>query len=760
MLRRKLWRDIRLRLSQFVTIFLMVFLGIFIYTGITSYMDGMSSSADRYYESNNLPDLWVTGVNLTDNDLTQINNLDNIKDAEGKLITTGTLESGKDETLQINFIGSNDISKFHVVDGVGFDAGKTGVWLDSYLAENNGYQVGDNLKLTYQNVTLEADILGLVLTPDHIYDIKDDSTIFPTHTDYGFAYLSNQMLPAELTTYNSIMVDVDDTANLQDTKIAVSDQLGGGVVVITRQDDMSYNAHQNEIEEGDTYSRVFTSIFLLIAVLSVITTMSRFVRKERGQIGILKALGFKKARIVWHYVSYGFWIALAGAVFGLILGPLLLGNFFIAMEYEYFEIPFYAVKIDFWAIILSILTVVTICLATYLSCRSILRESPADALKPLPPIKINRHRSENSAAWQKTKFHTKWNLRDISRNKFRTITAVTGVTGCCMLILCAFGLSNTMTNYLNWQFDDLYNFNYKLSLESSYQSKQLADIINRYNAGTSQTVGIEITNQGSQSTNNITVDDSDGLLRYSDATGKNNIELKEGVYVTSKLAETLDLGVGDTITWRILGTDRDYSAEIVGLNRHPQNQGLTMTRTYYESLGLVYKADTAYTDADLVQTRSVDGVSAIQGVNDLKDGMASMLETMRMMISLLIAAAAVLGAVIIYNLGVLSLTEKEYQFATLKVLGFRTKQIQRIFIEQNIWLAIISVVLGLPLGYIMTSYIFKSALSADYDMMIYVDNVSYVYAIAGTLLVVFVVSIILSRKIKTIDMVSSLKSGE
>ena len=200
--------------------------------------------------------------------------------------------------------------------------------------------------------------------------------------------------------------------------------------------------------------------------------------------------------------------------------------------------------------------------------------------------------------------------------------------------------------------------------------------------------------------------------------------------------------------------------QIVGLNRDPQSQSLTMTRKYAEELGLTYKADSVYTNYDLSNTTEIEGVKTIQGIETLKQGMQSMLQTMKMMIVILILVSAILGFVIIYNLGILSFSEKQYQFATLKVLGFKDKQIKKIFIKQNIWITIVAIILGLPLGFIMTDYIFKAALGDNYDFSAKINFVSYLYAILGTYIVSWVVNKVLSKKVKSIDMVTSLKANE
>ena len=185
MLRRKMFRDIRFNLSQFITIFLMVFMGIMVYAGIRSYMDGMVKTADKFYSENNLEDLVAVKSNFTDEDLKKIKEMDNVQNAERRLTIVGTMESKEERTLELNFIESNEISKLYAIEGEGFDKEKRGVWLDNFYAQNNNLKVGDTIKIKYDKEVLEEKILGLVNVPDHVYSVKDESEIFPNHIDYG-----------------------------------------------------------------------------------------------------------------------------------------------------------------------------------------------------------------------------------------------------------------------------------------------------------------------------------------------------------------------------------------------------------------------------------------------------------------------------------------------------------------------------------------------------------------------------------------------
>lgn len=761
-LNKKRLRDIRQNKMQFFNIFIMVFLGVFVFAGIHAYMDGMDKSADKYYKDNNFQDIWLSGENFSNEDLEKVKNTENVKDAERLLTINTELENKEDVTLETNFIETNNISKMYVVEGEEFSKDKKGVWFDSYLAKNLDLKVGDEITVTYQNMKITEKILGLVNTPDHVYFVKDDTEIFPTHKNYGFMYLSINELPEGMPQiFNQVIIDIDNTDKLQETKADLENSIKSAIAVTDREASTSYQGYNSEIEEGTTYSSVFTFLFLFIAVLSVTTTMNRFVKKQRTQIGTLKALGFKNRKIINHYVGYGFIVSLVASIVGLLVGRYALGTFFLNMEMSYFEIPVYNTVLIPVVYILAIAVVVLITLVTYLSCRSILKESAVEALRlEIPKVKNTKFDLTTKGIFKKASISTRWNLRDVGRNKGRSIMAIVGITGCTMLMLCTFGMMDTMKSYLSWEFDKISNFEYKLSLSNNYTDEQIDNITQKYGKETSQTLGIEIKNKDKKETNTLTVNDAPNKLKYTNHN-KEYIDLKDdGIYITEKLSEKYGLQVGDEITWHIFGDDNWYTCKIIGLNRDPQNQQLNMSRKYFESLGLTYRADVVYTDEDLSNTKTIDGVDTIQSLTTLKQGMESMLETVQTMIVLLIVVSAILGFVIIYNLGILSFTEKQYQFATLKVLGFKDKQIKNIFVKQNLWLTIVGIILGLPLGFWMLDYIFKSALGDNYDFTAYIKPTSYLYAVVGSLIVSIIVNKVLSRKVKKIDMVTSLKGNE
>lgn len=760
MLKKKMFRDIKNNLSQFITIFLMVAIGVMAYFGIEAYMSGMQETADKFYTENNLQDLNVVGINFTESDLKKIKSIDNVKDAERKLSITGS--SNNDKTLLLNFIEENNISKFYVKDGEKFDKNKSGVWLDEFYAKENNISVGDKILIKYDSFSKEEVVLGLINVPDHIYDTKDSSELYPNRKEFGFAYLSINELSKEYQVYNYVMVDVDNKDNVLSVKENIEKNVESALGVIKIEDTASYKTYQGEVDEGKTYIGVFSGLFLFIAMLSVITTMNRVIKNERIEIGTLKALGFSNSKVLFHYIGYGFWISLFAAIAGLLLGYFFIGNVFISLEMSFFEVPNGHPVVKFSGFILALFVVLLVSFITYLSSKSILKENPAESLrKKMPKVKKNSLNLTTKGFLKNLSFSSKWNIRDMLRNKMRTIMGVVGVASSCMLIVCALGMLNSMNYFIDLQFEKIYNFDYKLNLMENLSDEELESIESIYGNESSKSYGIEIKNEDGKESNNLFVTDSSDYIRFVD--NKDNfikLDNDEGVYITYKLAKNENKKIGDTITWHIYVSDTYYTSKIVGLNKDPQNQNISATRKYLESLGIKYTPDSIYTNKDLKDVSNIKNVTVIQDKDALKESMDSMLSMMKTMLTLIIGIAAVLGIIIIYNLGILSFTEKEYQFATLKVLGFSDKKIKSIFIKQNNWIAIMSIIIGLPLGYYLTDWLFKTAIEEHYDFGANIKPLTYIIALIGTFVISYLVSKFLARKVNKIDMVSSLKGNE
>ena len=256
----------------------------------------------------------------------------------------------------------------------------------------------------------------------------------------------------EYIPYNYIMVDVNKKKNVTSVKEDIEDKVSNAKAIVKIEDTLSYQRYQGEIDEGASYVGIFSGLFLFIAMLSVITTMTRVVKKQKLQIGTMKALGIKNSKIVMHYIGYGFFVSLAAAIVGIILGKYFIGTFFLNMEMDYFEVPNGIPVVKPLSYLVALLVVMVVSFITYLTCRKELFKKPAEALRnEVPNVKVSSLNLSTKGIFKKLNFSSKWNYRDILRNKFRTVTAVVGIVGCCMLIVCAFGMLNSMNHFIKLQ---------------------------------------------------------------------------------------------------------------------------------------------------------------------------------------------------------------------------------------------------------------------------------------------------------------------
>ena len=132
---------------------------------------------------------------------------------------------------------------------------------------------------------------------------------------------------------------------------------------------------------------------------------------------------------------------------------------------------------------------------------------------------------------------------------------------------------------------------------------------------------------------------------------------------------------------------------------------------------------------------------------------------MNTMIALLVVAAVVLGIVVLYNLGVMSYTERYREMATLKVVGFKNSRIARLLISQNLWLTVLGILIGLPAGVGVLQYLLN-ALASDYELKLVLGPATYLVSVLLTFLVSLAVGLMVARKNRHIDMVAALKMEE
>ncbi|MHB8130512.1 MAG: ABC transporter permease [Mobilitalea sp.] len=765
MLLRKMLRDLKGNLTQFISIFLMTFMGIFIFTGMNAVGQGMDQSSKKFYEETNLSDAYLYGDNFTKDEALQLEKKDGITKVERRLQFNATLENDSKTTIQLNVVESIQISANHLMEGEAFDPDKSGLWLDSSFAAANSLKVGDSINLEAQGQVITGTIHGLIMNPEYLYALKDENEVLPDHKTYGYAFLSAKELNlgAEVP-FNQLLIDTDESKNTLETIVSELFEKKYAVLVM-QADQTSVRMFRNEVNQMKAMQAIFPVVFLMIAILTTLTTMTRITVNQRTQIGSLKAVGFTNGKILRHYMSYGAFIGTVGGMLGLVTGPILLPSLMFGFQKGFYTMPEWNGVIEPMVFIIVVICILCCGLSGYFACNKELRGTTAQILRPKAP-RVSKHtRLEKSKWWNSLRFDFQWNVRDLMRNKLRSAITVVGIIGCMALIICALGLKDTIQGITDTSYKELNTYDTKVSLAETISETRLSELREDKELQFVQEAAIELEVDGDKQTTMLSVI-GDGVYIKQKDMDNNFIELtKSGVTITNKIAQRHNLHMGDILQWRIYGTKAWITSEIKEVIRNPIGQGVFVSEEAYLELKQTMKATAFVTEAATYATKKANGnfitedFSSVQSKEDLLETMDTMMETMNVMILVLIFAAVILGIVVLYNLGVLSFHEKLRELTTLKVLGFQYGKLRKLLQMQNIWLTLLGALLGVPGGYLLLAYMLKF-MGDSFDMLAIISVLSYTFSILGTLLLSIVVNWFLSRKLKTIDMVSALKSVE
>ena len=750
-LSKKMLREIKINRTQFIAIFLMAFIGIFAYSGIYAEYYGLEQTSNEFYAQTNLADGWVYNTDFDESTFDKISDFTTDVDRQAVIQSVADMENQPDITL--HFIEKGTISKFYTTEGKKFNASDaSGVWLDTRFAEARNLHVGDTIKLEFNNQTIKKEIKGLGYSPEYVFETSP-SSLTPDFSTMGFAYLSARAYPEDIE-YDTLLVKY----NISDKQFQEKLDDSIDYLSFTKQNDhLSVSKFADEMAQHKMIGDVFPIVFILVTFLTLLTTMTRIVSHQRTQIGILKAVGFKDKTIILHYISYGFWPVIAGAVLGLITGPMIIPQMFYPTMTVSYSMPSWNPGFDMSFVYIAISLVVLSVLVTYLSCRRISKENPANTMRPKAPDVSSNGMLERSRFWKHLNFNIRWNIRDAKSNKFRALMTIVGVMGCVALLIAAFGMNDSLEELKSWEYDDISHYESKLLLSSEANPLELYYILNETDGSFIMQQSIEIKANDEEDTVTLLATNNTDLISYTDSN-RDPIEIDEGdVSISQKLADKFDLAIGDKIKWHIVGNGKWVTSKIDQIHAEPIQQGLIMSPDTLEDEGLNFTPTNILTKEKFGE--NFDSIKSTTTIGKMEESWNQMTSAVLMMVYVVTIVAGALAIIVLYNLGILSFTEMEREIATMKVLGFRTNVLRKLLLTQNIIFTFIGYVLGLPLGL----YFMTLMMNAAGDSLYYIPSLTW-GNILLTAIITFSISIgvnlMFSDKINDLNMVEALKDVE
>lgn len=550
--------------------------------------------------------------------------------------------------------------------------------------------------------------------------------------------------------------------------------------VLGRDTNIGYACFESDSSIVEGIANVFPVFFFLVAALVCMTTMNRMVEEQRMQIGVLKALGYGEGKIMGKYLFYSGSAALTGCIAGYFLGihvfPLVIWTAY-GMMYQLGDIVYAFDAVT--ALVCLVCALLCSMGTTWVSCRRELKEVAAGLMRPKAPKAGKRVFLERVPfIWKRLKFLYKVSVRNIVRYKKRFFMMVIGISGCTALLVTGFGVKDSVTNIADQQFKEIQTYQLGITLKDGIDGreavsvKELTQVLDSYGGewipvlettmdieaeGSLKTVNLVAVGETGQIGNYIDLHTPEGeKIEYPD-TGK--------IVVCEKIAERHHLKIGDTICLYDEEQNR-IEAVVSGIcENYIYNYAYVNAETYKEAMGeLAFKNIYANVseDSDVhtagAAVMKAENVTAVSVNEDMLVRFSSMMSSMNYIVFVVIACAAALAFIVLYNLNNINITERIREIATIKVLGFYRNETASYVFRENMALTAIGCAVGLLLGKLLHIYVMHEV---DIDLVsfdVHVRTVSYLLSVILTFLFTWVVNRIMSGKLDKINMAESLKS--
>ena len=765
MLRKKMLRTIWRYKAQFISMIIMIALGVGVFLGFNMEWYSLERNTAEIYEATGFADYRIfSEKGFSEEDFDAVMAIEGVADATRYLSVNAAVKDDTD-IVAVTVSENMDVSGILLMDGEAYDAESTdGIWLSDSYAGANGISLGDTLELGYKGISIRGTVRGLVKSSEYLICLPDETQLMPDYTSYGYAYISPAMMEKSIPAlfrkfignplyYQiNVLTDMEKPAFVE----AADEALGRTCLVLAKDETASWSSAQGEVEEGKTMGSILPVLFLAIAILTMVTTMHRITASEKTQIGTLKALGFRDRQILRHYTVYALLIGVTGTALGIGIGYWLA--WFImspggAMA-TYIDMPSWKLYVPgfCWAVLVLINVFLT--LIGYLSVRKMLEGTAADALRPYTPKKIRHLALEETKAFKALGFGTKWNLRDCLRHKSRSFMTLFGIIGCMILLVGGMGMMDTMNAFIDTFYEKAIHYENRVNLDTENVTNEKAQkLAGELEADWCAQSSVQIGDRGyALEIYDITHD----KVRFPGEDMHLTELTDDGAWICSRIAREYALTTGDSVTFSPYDSDETYTVPVAGILLS-MSEGIVMTAQCAGDAGIGYTINTLYTDEKEIPEDPA--ILNVQSKKALMDSFDTFMNLMNTMIVLLVAAAVILGIVVLYNLGIMSYTERYRELATLKVVGFKDRKIAGLLIGQNLWLTVVGILIGLPVGIGVLQYLI-TALASEYELKMVLGLPTYLVSILLTFLVSFFVGFVLAGKNRHIDMVAALKTEE
>lgn len=548
--------------------------------------------------------------------------------------------------------------------------------------------------------------------------------------------------------------------------------------VLDRSLNVGYACYDGDVTIVESVAKIFPIFFFLIAALVCSTTMTRMVDDDRTQIGTLRALGYGNGAILGKYVIYSGCAAGLGCAAGYVVGVRLFPTAIWSaynMLYGFSDLTIY----NDLGLFLASLVASLVCSVgtTAAACRMELIHTPADLIRPKAPAAGKRILLERvGIIWKRLKFLHKVSARNVFRFKKRMIMMILGISGCTALVLTGFGIKDSVSNIVNFQYDEIFIYDISATYSKAVTDETVTEIQGEFGSEIERSVrlletSVEAPFEGGSKSVTLLVSEGDGISQCVDFHfGGDSVALpgEDELIVDNRLAEALNLEIGDEIVLKS-GDDTIEPLLVAGIfENYTYYYAYMNAATYeryfeesYEPTALYFRQNEGADPYEMSRYLSnMDDATNVNVIEDMRIRVGNIMKNMNFVVGVVICSAAALAFIVLFNLGNINISERVREIATLKVLGFYSRETGSYVFRESMVLSLMGIVVGLPLGVLLHRFVMSQLKIDMVSFQVSIFTISYLYTVVAVVGFTVCVDLMMRRKINRINMAESLKSIE
>jgi putative ABC transport system permease protein len=786
MLRKKMLRDIRKNVLAYAACSMMIAIALMTYVSMSGMMDTMNKSKEAFYSDYRFAEGFAYVQSMPISALEDLQRVEGIGQITGNLVLdVRVLFPDRKENVYIRLVSVNlqereRLNDIWIPEGSPLEKGQRSILTGIKFFDANQMVIGRKITAVIRGRKVELTIAGKAQSPDYVYAMKDTTDLFPSARDFGIGYISYDVMEnlfhAE-GTINQVSFTLKNDASFEDVKNRLEAELEQYHLsgIVKREDQTSHFMLKQELMQLEETASSIPMLFLLLSTVILWIMLKRLVEHQRMQIGMLKAGGYSSAQIMGHYISYTVVIGMFGGAVGGILG-YFLSSYMVEMYNEFFTLPNLQAEFSLRSFVSGIaVSVLFSGFAGFMGGRKVFGLEPAVSMQRPAPVSGRKIFLENlHLFWKALTVQGRMAVRNIFRSKARSAFTVIGAAFAFSLMACLFSFLHMFDTMIMDNFKYIQKYDARISLAlpgkadgllreiQGFRGVELAEpllevpvtLIHGHVRKDSVLMGIKEDSNLYHVVDNhktrIPVNDT-GILLAQSLAGKLGVQPGDILEVECGMADSEDLKL------RVIDTFPQY----IGTNGYTTTGNLNrLLGTNGLASALLVKAPPEVIENIREKLTLSQMVSVFEEIKETKKKYADLLDQFFFMLYALVVLAILTGFAIVYISGIISMSERERELASLKVLGMTDKEVLQVASFEQNFLAGFGMIFGIPMAYLFNRILAQNFNTELYSFPEVILPVDFIIAFAGTVFSLFMAFLFMRRKVKELDMVEVLKARE